>query len=120
MMWLGAGGWVALLSKMQSEDVLVRLWVGLGGRFRACGAAGPDVGRFRACGSDGRFRDLRGFGPRCSPVSLVSSGDDRRDADYVVLKWCGLRLPAAAKDDARRVPFEVRAQDGCRHRRWAP
>ena len=57
MTWLGAGGWVALLSKMQSEDVLVRLWVGLGGRFRACGAAGPDVGRFRACGSDGRFRD---------------------------------------------------------------
>ena len=48
MTWLGAGGWVAFLSKMQSEDVLVRLWVGLGGRFRACGASGPDVRRFRS------------------------------------------------------------------------
>ena len=27
MTWLGAGGWVAFLSKMQSEDVLVRLRV---------------------------------------------------------------------------------------------
>ena len=68
MTWLGAGGWVAFLSKMQSEDVLVRRWVGVGGRF---GPAGLRAAMLAGCGRVGRVAGFGTAGLRASVFAGV-------------------------------------------------